>query len=93
MLFPKRREGPPPGDDEELGEDRQVALFLIGLVAFSPLLLAMFDDPLQTIAGIPALFFFLFAGWALLIGAMAFVAESAPSRPFAAADDETRPLP
>lgn len=93
MLFPKRREGIPHEDDEELGEDQQVALFLIGLVVFSPLFLVMFDDPLQTIAGIPALFFFLFVAWALLIGVMAFVAESAPSRPFAAADDETRPLP
>lgn len=93
MLLPRRREGASHGDDEEHGEDWQVALFMVGLVLFSPLVLALFDDPRQTIAGIPALYFFLFAGWALLIAVMAFVAESAPSRPFAAADDETRPLP
>lgn len=92
MLTFRRREGPHQDDDEELSEDRQVALFLMGLVMFSPLVLSLMDDPALVIAGIPALYVFLFAVWAALIGAMAFVVENAQHHRLPADGDDTRPL-
>ena len=58
-----------------------VALFFLGLVLFSPLLLDIFDGP-QAISsaappvfvfGVPLLYLYMFVAWAGLIGLMALV--------------------
>ncbi len=53
---------------------RLVALFLLGLLLFNFPLLALFDRPAE-VFGIPLLFAYVFAGWALLIGLMVLVLE------------------
>jgi hypothetical protein len=54
--------------------ERMVALFLLGAVLFSPLMLRVFDaGPTATLAGVPALFLYLFAAWGLLIALSAVV--------------------
>ena len=53
---------------------RFVALFLLGAVAFNPPLLAIFDvDTL--VLGVPLLYVYLFAAWAILIALVRLVAE------------------
>lgn len=47
--------------------ERSLALFLLGLVLFSPPLLSLFDAE-RFIAGVPLLYLYLFAAWAALIG-------------------------
>jgi hypothetical protein len=65
-------------DDNRSGE-KLVALFVLGIVLFNPLVVGMFDAGADTrMFGIPALYLYLFAGWALLIGLVAVVAERAP---------------
>jgi hypothetical protein len=53
---------------------RLVALFLFGLLLLNFPLLALFDRPAE-VFGIPSLFAYVFAVWALLIGLMALVLE------------------
>ena len=53
---------------------RLVALFLLGLLLFNYPLLHLFAGQGQ-ILGIPLLYAYLFAVWALLIGLMALVVE------------------
>lgn len=55
--------------------DRLVALFLLGCLALSPPLLAIFSSD-AIIGGIPMLFFYLFAVWALLIVLLALIIEA-----------------
>ncbi|MEX6503974.1 hypothetical protein [Pseudomonas zhanjiangensis] len=57
-----------------LRAQRLVALFLLGCLLFSYPLLALFDSP-QRLFGIPLLFAYLFAAWALLILLMMLVVE------------------
>lgn len=65
-------------DDNRSGE-RLVALFLFGMVLFNPLVVGLFDVGAESrLFGIPILFLYLFIGWAVLIGLIAAVAESAP---------------
>jgi hypothetical protein len=65
-------------DDNRSGE-KLVALFVLGIVLFNPLVVGMFDAGADTrMFGIPALYLYLFAAWALLIGLVAVVAERAP---------------
>ena len=53
---------------------RFVALFLLGAVAFNPPLLAVFDvDTL--VLGVPLLYVYLFAAWAVLIALVRLVAK------------------
>lgn len=60
-------ERPRPG---ARGEDRahewSLALFLAGIVAFTPPLLMVFDRK-GTVFGLPVLYLYLFACWALLV--------------------------
>ena len=59
------------GDGERLG-----AVFLLGLILFSPLLVQIFDGGADVaVFGIPLLYLYLFVGWAVLIGLMAVVTE------------------
>jgi hypothetical protein len=63
-------------DSETRRSERLIALFLFGAVAFSPLVLRVFDsDPPSTLFGIPVLVLFVFAAWAVLVGLMALVVE------------------
>ncbi len=53
---------------------RLVALFLAGLLLFNYPLLAAFSRA-EFVFGIPVLYAYLFAAWALLIGLLALVVE------------------
>lgn len=52
---------------------RFVALFLLGVVMFTPLLIRVFDAPGSSVFGIPVLFVYLFASWSLLIALAAWL--------------------
>ncbi len=68
-------------DDSRHGE-RLVALFLLGMVLFNPLVVDIFDVGADSrLLGIPILYLYLFVAWGLLIGLIAMVAESAPKAP------------
>jgi len=55
-----------------------VALFLLGAVLFNPLIIGIFDVGAGALFfGIPVLYLYLFAAWAVLIGLLAMVIESA----------------
>lgn len=80
---------------ESRGGEALVALFLLGVVAFSPLLLDVFDPPAALVGsetatvlvlGVPPLFLYLFVVWAVLIVSFVLVVErgartDAPERP------------
>jgi len=53
-------------------DERLVALALLGFLLFNYPLLAIFSTD-TTVFGVPVLYAYLFAGWALLIGLMALV--------------------
>lgn len=53
---------------------RLVALFLLGCLLFNYPLLSLFNTPAE-IFGIPLLYAYIFAAWALLIALMALAAE------------------
>lgn len=56
--------------------ERSLALFLLGLLLFSPPLLSLFSiEPF--VAGVPLLYLYLFAGWALLIALVGATAAGA----------------
>jgi hypothetical protein len=57
--------------------ERLAALAALGFLLFNFPLLAVFNHP-GTFFGIPALYAYLFAAWALLIAAIAVVAERRP---------------
>ncbi|MEI6987661.1 MAG: hypothetical protein WCK65_16220 [Rhodospirillaceae bacterium] len=54
---------PPPARSRN---DRLIALFLLGGVFFSPLLLRVFGNA-TTVFGCPVLFVYVFAAWAVLV--------------------------
>lgn len=56
--------------------DRTVALFLLGALLFNAPVLLLFDVE-ATVFGIPVLYVYLFAAWAVLIGLMARSAHNA----------------
>lgn len=53
---------------------RLVAIVLLGCVLFNYPVLSLFSKP-AALFGIPLLYFYLFAMWALLIGLMAYLIE------------------
>jgi hypothetical protein len=53
---------------------RLVAIVVLGCVLFNYPVLSLFSKP-HALFGIPLLYFYLFAIWALLIGLMAYVIE------------------
>jgi hypothetical protein len=65
-----------------LTHERLVALFLLGLLLFTPPFLGIFNAP-DRILGFPTLYLYLFASWTLLIALVALVIESS--------DPEERP--
>jgi hypothetical protein len=54
--------------------ERLVALFILGVLLFSPPFLQIFDNS-ATLIGIPVLYLYLFVAWAVLIVLMALVIE------------------
>jgi len=53
---------------------RLIALFLLGCLLFNYPLLSLFNSPAE-IGGVPLLYAYIFAAWALLIALMAVVIE------------------
>jgi hypothetical protein len=71
----ERRRRPAEANEERMGE-RLVAIFCLGAVLFSPLVIGIFDRGAGVrIFGLPVLYFYLFAAWALLIALLASVIE------------------
>jgi hypothetical protein len=54
---------------------RLIALCMLGALMFNYPLLALFNVS-SVILGVPVLYAYIFTAWALLVGLMAFVAES-----------------
>lgn len=54
--------------------ERLVALFILGVLLFSPPFLLIFDNSV-TVLGIPVLYLYLFVAWAALIGLIALAIE------------------
>lgn len=59
--------------------DRLIALFLLGALAISPPLLAIFRAE-ESVFGVPVLYFYLFTAWAALIGLLALAVETGGRR-------------
>jgi hypothetical protein len=87
-IDPDRRFRPlarPSGDARH--EDALFAVFVLGVVMFSPLVLGIFDRGADaTVLGVPLLYAFIFAGWAVLVGLIAIIVNGAPDSPGADAD-------
>lgn len=66
--------------------ERLLALFLLGIVAFTPPFLGIFNTP-RLILGIPILYLYLFGVWGLLIALVALTVRG----PDDDRDDETAP--
>jgi len=60
--------------DEAKGQ-RLVALFILGCLLFNYPLLSLFNVPVDFL-GVPLLYAFIFAAWAVLIALMALAVES-----------------
>jgi hypothetical protein len=72
---PERRRRPAADVGERVGE-RLIAIFCLGAVLFSPLVIGIFDRGAGVgIFGLPLLYFYFFASWALLIVLLAWVIE------------------
>jgi hypothetical protein len=72
---------------ERTGE-RLVAIFCLGVLMFNPLFMSMFDGETgRSLFGMPVLFFYLFASWALLIALLAWVVEGLSNHADAASID------
>src|SRR5512144_2990149 len=70
-----RRRRPEVTSGERIGE-RLIAIFCLGLVLFSPLVIDIFDrGPQVRVFGTPLLYFYLFSAWAAMIGLLAWVLE------------------
>lgn len=54
--------------------ERLVALFILGILLFSPPFLFIFDNSAM-VMGLPVLYLYLFFAWAALIGLMALAIE------------------
>lgn len=57
-----------------------IALFALGVVLFTHPVLSLFDRPVAVL-GVPLLYAYLFAAWALVIGLMAWAVEHRPAEP------------
>jgi hypothetical protein len=71
-----------PGESRRTGE-RLVAILVMGVVLLNFPLLSLLRGS-GTVAGVPALFVYLFLVWALLAGATALVLRDRPPPPAAA---------
>jgi hypothetical protein len=70
-----------PGEAPSRSRESLVALFFLGVAAFSPMIMRVFDAADVFVFGIPLLYAYLFGAWAILIGLIAWVVErSDPDR-------------
>lgn len=74
----ERRQREVPGADfrpaGRVSRSRMVALFMLGLVLFTPPLLDAFDRP-ATLLGLPAIFLYVFGAWAGVVVLIALSLE------------------
>lgn len=61
-------------DRKGIGSERLIALFMLGVVLFTPPFLGIFNLPDRTF-GIPTLYLYLFGAWTALIVLVALAAE------------------
>jgi hypothetical protein len=73
-----------------LTHERLVALFLFGVLLFTPPFLGIFNSPAR-IAGLPVLYLYLFAAWTLLIVLVTLVIESSDADEGSARAAEPQP--
>lgn len=60
-------------------QERSIALFLLGLVLFSPLVMRIFDRGADaTVLGIPLLFAYVFLAWGFVILLLGLMGERLP---------------
>jgi hypothetical protein len=59
---------------EEAKAQRLVALFILGCLLFNYPILSLFNVA-ATVFGVPVLYAYIFAAWALLVALMAYVVE------------------
>jgi hypothetical protein len=67
-----------------------VALFLLGVLLFTPPLLALFNTATRVL-GLPALYLYLFAAWAAVIVLAALTVERVTADANRLNDDQTAP--
>jgi hypothetical protein len=65
---------------DKINGRRLVGLFLLGMLLFNYPLLCLFNRPIL-ILGIPALYFYLFGAWTLIILLMLIISRSKPDVP------------
>jgi hypothetical protein len=70
--------------------ERLIALFLFGVLLFTPPFLGIFNTPAR-VFGIPHLYFYLFVAWSLLISLIAAVIESSDADETRAGAPESQP--
>jgi hypothetical protein len=58
----------------EISREHLIALFVLGVLLFMPPFLIIFDHS-TLVAGIPALFLYLFVAWAVVIALMMLLVE------------------
>jgi len=58
----------------EISSEHLIALFILGILLFMPPFLIIFDHS-TLVAGIPALFLYLFVAWAVVIILMMLLVE------------------
>ena len=61
--------------ESEAKRQRLFALFVLGCLLFNYPVLSLFNGPAEAF-GVPVLYAYIFAAWALLVALMAFVVES-----------------
>ena len=61
-------------DRRDAKGQRMIALFILGCLLFNYPLLSLFNLPAE-VFGIPLLYAYIFAAWALLVALMALAAE------------------
>jgi hypothetical protein len=84
------RPGEQARDAAERAVERMIALFCLGVLLFSPTVIHVFDRGTATVLGVPLLYFYLFAAWALLVGLLAVVVETSGVASEPADGDEQR---
>jgi membrane protein implicated in regulation of membrane protease activity len=57
--------------------DRLIALFLLGVLLFTPPMMAIFNVD-RLVLGIPLLFLYLFGGWLIVVLLIALILRRAP---------------
>jgi hypothetical protein len=62
-------------DRDEAKGQRLVALFILGCVLFNYPILSLFNVAAEAF-GVPVLYAYIFAAWAVLVGLMALAVES-----------------